>query len=352
MKNITLAWLPLVLSGCLVQSDPVAGPPGPKGETGEQGSPGKDGVPDNSALQLLQQQISALEASNSALQTKLSTLEQQAGNPECPAGYVKDPAASPAFLSGAIICRKGADEVVKVGSGGASFWIDRFEASVWTTADGPQSGTPKFAPNDDSDVLFPKNGQHLVDYFALSITGRKSAVNVTWFQAVEACSASGKRLPTNQEWQRAVRGAVDPGANDGIQNNKCNTLSATARSTGLAVGDSPQTSCTSDWGAEDMIGNIWEMTSDWFAGLYDNMGYGTSLVWPSAPNAPMNDDYIWNVSSYAFVPGVSWTKGMPAVATRGGSFTYGTSSGAFAIDFSGSPLYFAAEIGFRCVVPR
>ena len=51
----------------------------------------------------------------------------QAGTPECPAGYGRVVEARRPEI---IVCKKGADEVVRVGTGKTAFWIDRYEASV------------------------------------------------------------------------------------------------------------------------------------------------------------------------------------------------------------------------------
>jgi hypothetical protein len=48
------------------------------------------------------------------------------GERDCPNGY--------AVESG--VCKRGGDEMVKVGRGMSAFWIDRYEMSVWSNAEG------------------------------------------------------------------------------------------------------------------------------------------------------------------------------------------------------------------------
>ena len=72
--------------------------------------------------------------------------------------------------NGQFLATGGSDQVVKVGMGASAFWIDRYEASVWTTTDGPANGAQKFADGDDSSASFPKNGQVLTPLYALSVT--------------------------------------------------------------------------------------------------------------------------------------------------------------------------------------
>src|SRR5438874_617328 len=59
--------------------------------------------------------------------------------------------------------------------------------------------------------------------YARSVAGVTPSRSITWFQAQQALANSGKRLPTNAEWQQAAAGTPDPGASPGVQD--CNTNS-------------------------------------------------------------------------------------------------------------------------------
>ncbi|MEO7328525.1 MAG: SUMF1/EgtB/PvdO family nonheme iron enzyme [Minicystis sp.] len=268
-------------------------------------------------------------------------------NPDCPAGYTKTGLAAP-FLLQSTLCVKGADEVVKVGTGASAFWIDRHEASVWTTADGPPNAAQKFGIGDDSTINFPKNGQILAPLYALSVAGVPPSGRLTWFQANEACSASGKRLPHGDEWLKAARGTNDPGANTGtnVGNAKCHTQGNTSRQTGAGLGATQPTSCVSDWGAQDMIGDLWEWTADWHAGVGDTAGSYSN--WP----AEYGDDLTANIVSSAVYPPTGKMFGIPVAAFRGGSFNDMTGAGTFALHLNHAPSSYAAPIGFRCLLPR
>lgn len=296
--------------------------------------------------------FNALDQGVAALDQRIAALEQATvADPPCPVGYAHDPSPASPFNPASILCKKGDDEVVKVGVDGSAFWIDRHEASVWTAPEGPATGMQLFTNADDTSAGFPKNGQVTSPLYALSVTGVVPGRNITWFQSAEACRASGKRLPLGDEWLAAARGTRDPGANDGFASNKCNTQGATARSTGLALGPAVDASCVSDWGAEDMIGNVWEWTSEWHAAP-SMSGSTDAYSWPDPPNATFNGDSNWNISSYAFFNGLLYVQGMPAVAARGSNWSSGVGAGVFALSLTQSPASHGPTIGFRCVVPR
>ena len=136
----------------------------------------------------------------------------QAGTAPCPVGYVKDAnVMNFTVCKGDGLLRPAADEMVKVGSGLSAFWIDRYEASVWSKSDGTGM---QYAATDangalvqpDYPVTFRKNGQrdpNFTEAYAVSKAGVQPSGSLTWFQAQQACRASGKRLPSDEEWLAA-----------------------------------------------------------------------------------------------------------------------------------------------------
>lgn len=94
--------------------------------------------------------------------------------------------------------------------------------------------------------------------------GLLPVTRVTWKQATDYAAAAGKRLPTEEEWEKAARGPEGleyPWANrfDGDRLNYRGTnINAAADIVGsFRAGASP-------YGCMDMAGNVFEWTADWY----------------------------------------------------------------------------------------
>ncbi|MBI5517557.1 MAG: SUMF1/EgtB/PvdO family nonheme iron enzyme [Deltaproteobacteria bacterium] len=287
----------------------------------------------------------------------------QYGTPDCPVGYVQ--ATGRGFREDIRLCVQMApddtfyDEIVRVGTGPTAFWIDRYEASVWQNADG--TGVRYGTDRNDYPGSFPGNGQWTAPLYARSQARirdpRPPSAYLTWFQANDACRLSGKRLPTGDEWLSAARGTPDPetaALGDGREGRCLTNVTGPSR-TGGRGREPGRIGCESHWGAQDMIGNLQEWTTEWYAGAHtDNTRGGlhsasTTPGWP----AGYNGDGTWQVGGviHAF-PSSPLNAAIPSAVLRGGGFGSSERAGIFAVSIEAAPSNLSPAIGFRCVIPR
>jgi len=298
----------------------------------------------------------ALIATVQALQQQLNDLKAA----WCPPDYQKVTDAS--IVATGYYCKRGNDEMVKVGD----FWVDRYENIIVDNTkyngggcDG-SSGTVYAQASDPGasgwdGYGFPQTGNWTTRLYACSVVGVTPSRWMTWFQAQQACQASGKELITDAQWQGAAAMAT---AN--IQD--CNTGASGSdgyngsdpEATGSMNGPG-STGCISRYGAFDMVGNLCEWTTLWtvagekasgWSGWTDGMESTTS-PWPSGTGQDYGGDKTWNLAGRAY-NGTAYVDGAPAAALRGGDWSLGAQAGVFALYLNRAPSYWTDRIGFRC----
>ena len=231
--------------------------------------------------------------------------------------------------------------------------IDRFEASLWKMTRPrlrrlDQAGRQVASPClqgagqvgingvDYTDAQCQFNGGGCKNIFALSMPGVIPARSINYFIAAAACRNSGKRLPSNAEWQAAALGTPDPWPQDDPA-HQCHLSGPSAVPTGSRI------KCVSDVGAFDMVGNVIEFVADW--GALATTGATWDVFIPGFGGDVSNVGGSPNGTIY----------GLPGTTLRGGSFAFGSGgfgelAGVYAIDQNGAPnsIGDASAAGFRC----
>ena len=135
-----------------------------------------------------------------------------------------------------------------------AFWIDKYEVT--------NSQFLEFSINEGYTGEGAKEGRDW-RLFLTPDKGLFPVVYITWNDAAAYCKSVGKRLPTEEEWEKAARGTdgrVYPWGNEWGE-KRVNTYEF-GPSKPTAIGQFGDD--VSPYGVYDMLGNVQEWTASWY----------------------------------------------------------------------------------------
>ncbi len=134
-----------------------------------------------------------------------------------------------------------------------AFWIDKYEVTNYEFLD--------FAVKTGYTGEGAKEGKDWRQFFTPD-KAQFPVVFITWNDADKYCKSLGKRLPTEEEWEKAARGTDGRRYPWGEkwETGRSNTYEAGLRNP-AAVG---QFDDVSPYGVHDMLGNVQEWVGSWY----------------------------------------------------------------------------------------
>lgn len=137
------------------------------------------------------------------------------------------------------------------------FYIDRYEVTNASYKQFTDETGHRASPLWNNNVIPPEKEEHPASF-------------ISWYDAVAYCKWTGKRLPTEEEWEKAARGP------EGLEFPWGNTFEEGRGNTG--GGDVDDTvpvgqyeSGQSFYGVHDLVGNLAEWVADWYGPYSGNM---------------------------------------------------------------------------------
>ena len=130
---------------------------------------------------------------------------------------------------------------------------------------------PDSAGRPSTDAGMVRIGDFYIDKYEYpNRKGSLPKVDISWTQARDLCLAEGKRLCSENEWEKACKGpqSLLYGYGMTFEQGRCNTPFKEGEIWNRGPGATPSgefARCTNGYGVHDMIGNVWEWTDGWYS---------------------------------------------------------------------------------------
>ena len=146
-----------------------------------------------------------------------------------------------------------------------AFYIDKFEVTNGRYLEFVKTAGHRIPQNPKNPTRNLWQGDSITDSLA-----DRPVINVDWYDAAAYCAWTGKRLPTEAEWEKAAKGTTDrrfPWGNVEPTDKHVNFNQRwVGEKTLMPVGT--YEAGKSPFGAYDMAGNVWEWVNDWYDARY------------------------------------------------------------------------------------
>ena len=172
-----------------------------------------------------------------------------------------------------------------------AFWMDQTEVTNGQYITCVQDG---FCDPPDSAASYGRDS-----YYGDVAYNDYPVVYVSWQDALDYCAWSGRRMPTEAEWEKAARGGLvekmyswgdeSPICEVGAENGANFRYSENCYDT-KKVGSFG----ANGYGLYDMIGNVWEWTADWYGSSYYNVSPTNDPSGPETGDTRVFRGGAWN----------------------------------------------------------
>ena len=223
------------------------------------------------------------------------------------------------------------------------FCIDQYEASHSDATECANGNTWATCSANYGSSSTPKSAPGMIPW-----------TTVTQTAAITACEAAGKHICSSREWLAAanIQGQVyDLPSDLAVSPYYCVTGAGTycldhSQTSGDACNTGSKAGCVSQEGVYDMVGNVWEWTSD----VVDvtNPGSGANYYYISTADGSWSTSSAVDNGKYGkdstYFPATTTGRAVP----RGGGWYNAGNAGVFCAALDAAPSFAVYSIGFRC----